>query len=155
MPSNPVGLAQGQVLRATLAKVNLEVEVQAFPAPVHFAKLGTRGEPFDIGLIGWEGGPVPDPSLLEIFDGRTIGSPDNQNYSYFDSPRFNRLFAAASRLPPGAARYSAYGRLDVDLARNAAPAIAYAYDNVLTFVSARTGCVVVNPDLDLAAVCLK
>jgi hypothetical protein len=28
-------------------------------------------------------------------------------------------------------------------------------ENALTFVSKRTGCVVVNPFLDLAAVCLK
>ena len=34
-------------------------------------------------------------------------------------------------------------------------AIPYAYDNALTLVSARTGCVIVNPYLDLAAVCLS
>ncbi len=55
----------------------------------------------------------------------------------------------------GQKRYRTYGRLDVDLARDAAPAIAYAYDNALTLVSKRVGCIVLNPYLDLAAACLK
>ena len=84
-----------------------------------------------------------------------IGEPDSLNYSYIDSPRYNRLLEEASRLPVGPERYRRYGELDVDIARNAAPVVAFAYDRALTLVSARTGCVVVNPYLDLAAVCLK
>ena len=75
--------------------------------------------------------------------------------SRFHSPTFDLRLERASRLPLGPERNRAYGELDVDLARNAAPAAAYAYDNALTFVSERTGCVVANPYLDLAAVCLK
>ena len=74
--------------------------------------------------------------------------------SYFDSPRYNRLLNVATRLS-GPARSRAFGRIDLELARDAAPAIAYAHDNTLTFVSARTGCIVLNPSLDLAAVCLR
>ena len=150
------GPRKGRSSSATWRQIGLDVEIMSFPPPVLFQKMATRGEPFDIAWIGWNAGiPVPDPSLLEIFDGRTIGTPENPNFSYFDSPRYNRRLEAASRMPIGPARSRAYGDLDVELARNAAPAIAFAYDNVLTFVSARTGCVVVNPDLDLAAVCLK
>jgi hypothetical protein len=76
------------------------------------------------------------------------------NYSSFNSPKYNRLLDRTSRLT-GAARARAYGALDVDIARNAAPAVAYSFDNALTLVSSPTGCVVVNPYLDLAAVCLK
>jgi hypothetical protein len=43
----------------------------------------------------------------------------------------------------------------VELARDEAPAVAYGVDSALTLVSARTGCVIVNPYLDLAAVCLR
>jgi hypothetical protein len=67
----------------------------------------------------------------------------------------NRLVAAAERLPPGPARNRAYGALDLDLTRNAAIAVTYGHDDQLTLVSQRTGCVIVNPYLDLAAVCLK
>jgi len=58
-------------------------------------------------------------------------------------------------LPQRSGRRSADLRLDVDLARNAAPMAAYAFGNVFTLVSARTGWVVVNPRIDLPAVCLK
>lgn len=149
--TTPFGLAQAQIVKSNLKKVGLDVEIKEFPFPVLVDKLATRGEPFDIGWIGWLA-DLPDPSLLnDLFDGRRVPAP---NYSRFDSPRYNRMFDRASNLT-GTARYREYGRLDVDLARNAAPAIAYAYDNALTLVSARTGCIVLNPYLDLAAVCLK
>jgi hypothetical protein len=66
-----------------------------------------------------------------------------------------RELEAASHLPAGRERFETYGRLDVDISRNAAPAIPMTYDNAFTFVSTRTGCVVVNPFLDLTSVCLK
>jgi ABC-type transport system substrate-binding protein len=153
-PDNPIGAVTGQIVRQNLGRIGLEVEIKLFPPRLLFQKLATLGEPFDIGWIGWLTSP-PDPALLRfLFDGRTIGKPNFGNYSYFNSPRFNRLLDRASRLP-GQARYHAFGAVDVDLARNAAPAVAYAYDNVLTLVGPRTGCVVFNPELELAAVCLR
>ena len=60
-----------------------------------------------------------------MFDGRTIEcQPDFGNWSYFDSPRYNRLIDRAARLP-AQERYRAYGELDVELSRDAAPAIPY------------------------------
>ncbi len=96
----------------------------------------------------------PD-SAAGIHDGRSIDQPGNQNYSYFNSPKYNRLIAAADALPLGRARERAYGELDVQLSRDAAPGIPYGVTNALTFVSAKVGCVVLNPFLDLTAVCLK
>ena len=43
----------------------------------------------------------------------------------------------------------------MQLSRDAAPAVPFAVFNFFTFVSARVGCVVINPGLDLTAVCLK
>jgi ABC-type oligopeptide transport system substrate-binding subunit len=119
---------------------------------VLFDKLATPGEPYDLALAGWLA-DIPDPSgfLADLFHGRNIPDP---NYSRMRSPRFDRLLDQGSRLT-GNARYRRYGGLDVALARDGAPAVAYAFDNALTFVSARTGCIVVNPYLDLAAVCVK
>ena len=152
----PLGLSQAQIVKDNLSKIGLDVEIKAFPGGLAFEKLATPGEPWDIGLIGWIG-IAPDGSLLNwMFDGRTIANaPDFGNYSYFNSPKYNRALAQASRIPTGPERYRTYGELDVDIARNAAPAIAVSYDNTPTLVSARTGCVIVNPELDLAAVCLK
>ena len=86
---------------------------------------------------GPDGSPTsPIPSLLnDLFAGEN--SPD-PNSSRFDSPAYNARLDRASRLV-GPTRYATYGRLDVDLARNAAPAIAYAYDNALTLVRKRVG----------------
>lgn len=155
--SAPESLPQGQVLAANLKKIGLEAEIKPFPSPVLFSKLKTPGERFDIGWIGWISIAPPGDTILNwMFDGRSIkNAPDFGNVSYFDSPKYNVLLERASRLPYGPQRRQAYASLDVDLAGDAAPAIALAYDRILTLVSPRTGCVVVNPFLDLAAVCLK
>jgi peptide/nickel transport system substrate-binding protein len=150
----------GQILHDNLKAIGLDVEVHQFPSPVLFSKLATPGEPFDIGWIGYIVSQPYDPGdfLSSLLDGRTIPKPgtsqDFADYSYFDSAHFNGLFDKGATLGPRV-RDRFYGRLDVDLARNAAPIAAYAFDNAFTLVSARTGCVVVNPGIDLTAVCLK
>lgn len=150
-PALPFATAQAQIVKANLRRIGIRVAVKQFPVSLYFEKLDAPGAPFDIGWAGWLA-DLPDPSLLnDLFEGRNAPSP---NESRFSSARFDRLLENASRLT-GRARYREYGRLDVALARDAAPAIAYAYDNTLTLVSARTGCVVVNPYLDLAAACLR
>jgi len=154
----PAEVARAQLLRQNLKAIGLELEIKQISGggSVYFPKLATPGEPFDIARVGWlnlQGDP--GGSLNWMFDGRTIdNAPDFGNFSYFNSPRYNRLLDRAAQLT-GDERYRTYGELDVKIAREAAPAIPYAYDNALTLVSARTGCVVVNPYLDLAAVCLK
>jgi peptide/nickel transport system substrate-binding protein len=150
-----INAAQAQILQRNLKAIGLELEIKAFPGLLLFQKLATVGEPFDIGRVRFISGR-PDPSLLnDIFDGRTIGQPGSNNLSHFNSPKYNSMLEAVARLPVSRARARAYGALDVDLSRNAAPAVPVAYEYALTLVSARAGCVVVNPQLDLAAVCLK
>jgi peptide/nickel transport system substrate-binding protein len=154
-PASPLGAAQAQIVQSNLKQIGLEVEIKRFPNL--FDKLATPGEPFDIGWIGWNFGTGPDPaSILNfLFDGTTIGQPGFGNWSYFNSSKYNHRLDDASRLPAGPARNRAYQDLDIDLTRDAAPGIAYSYDNRFTVVGPRTDCVVVNPGLDLAAVCLK
>jgi ABC-type transport system substrate-binding protein len=143
-----------QVLQQSLAALGLELRIKQFPLQLMFQKLATPGEPFDLAWVGFVA-PSNDPQeILGVFDGRRIGQPDSENWSYFNVPKYNRLIERAGRLS-GAQRYRAYGDLDVQLARNAAPAIAILNPNTWAFVSARTGCVVMNPTLDLTAVCLK
>jgi peptide/nickel transport system substrate-binding protein len=157
VPDVPTGLSLAQVLKANLAKIGLQVEIKAFPLGVHLDKVGTRGEPFDIAWSGWLT-DYNDPSSFINFllDGRRIALANNTNTSYFNSPRFNRLIARASRLS-GPARYRAYAKLDRQLVRDAAPMVSFANLNAATLVSARVDprCKILNPGLDLAAVCLK
>jgi peptide/nickel transport system substrate-binding protein len=153
-PSNHPA-AVPQIVKQDLARIGLRVVIRSFPNIGYFTRVARPSEPFDMAFVG-AGFTEPDPGgvLNGLFDGSLIGTPSNFDFSYFDSPRWNSLLRQANQLT-GQARYRAYGKLDAELARDAAPAVAYGVDNALTLVSARTGCVVANPYLDLAAVCLK
>ena len=151
----PTDIAQAQIVQRNLKPIGIDVSVRKFPGPALFQRLFTPGSAFDMTLVGF--GPDyfdPYAMLNVLFDGRLIGTPYSFNLGYFNSPRFNALFDRASRLT-GSARYRTYGKLDVELARDQAPMAAYENESILTFVSTRTGCLVLNPFLDLAAVCLK
>ena len=77
------------------------------------------------------------------------------NRSYFNSPQYNRLIDEAASLS-GNARYAAYGKLAVDIARDAAPMAAFMDRNTRFLVSNRVGCVsVAAHGLDLAGLCLR
>ena len=78
----------------------------------------------------------------------TLEGPAALLWELLDQPK------DASQLT-GEARYRAYGALDVLLSRDAAPAIPVDVQNALSFVSGRVGCVVVNPFLNLTAICLN
>src|SRR5262249_8543285 len=132
------------------------VTVKTFQIADLFARESRRGEPFDIGFLGWAS-DYPDPSdfLNRLFAGSQIGRPGISNYSFFDDPAFNRRLAEAAALPPPR-RYDAYRRLDHDLVR-AAPAIAYQNLARRSFLSARIGCHFEHPvyGLDLTSLCVR
>ena len=132
------------VLQRDLKAIGLDVSIKKFPFPVLIQKLATPGEPYDLTWLG-EITPYNDPALY---------FPQIQEISHYSSSKYDRLLAAAGRLS-GPARYRAFGVLDVQLSRDEAPGIAVFNANAWAFVSARTGCVVMNPSLDLTAVCLK
>ena len=152
--ADPLGAAYGAIVSANLKKIGIDVEVKAFPTQLTFELLPKRGEPFDIGFIRFLGATPDTPNLHNFFDGRTLDQPEHRNWSHFNSPTINRRLDQVSRLT-GRAFNRAYGQLDVTLARDYAPAVAFAYMNERTLVSARAGCVVTNPFFDLAAVCLR
>ena len=148
--SSPQDVAAAQVLRENLKKIGLRIEIKQFPFPVLVQKAGTPGERFDLLLLGWVAAYKDPHEFIGLF-----GDEDPaHNYSRFSSPAYNRLLDRAGRLS-GTARYRAYGNLDVRLARDAAPAIPYAVYTAWSFVSKNVGCVVMNPFLDLTAVCLQ
>jgi ABC-type transport system substrate-binding protein len=149
--THPFDMSQAQILQRNLKAIGLELEIKT--PPDLFGKLATPGEPFDLGRVRWFGGGSPS-TLNFWFDGRTIGQSGNGNFSYFNSPKYTRLLDEASRLT-GAARYRRYGELDVRISRDVAPMIPVSRVNAMAFVSTRVGCVVMNPNLDLTAVCLK
>ena len=70
---------------------------------------------------------------------------------YFD----HRLRSTA--LLSGRARNRAYGRLAIDLARDAAPAAAWGLSTTRNFFAARIGCETYQPiyGFDLASLCVR
>lgn len=77
------------------------------------------------------------------------------NNESFDDPTYRHRLTAAARLT-GPARYIAYGKLDDDLARRAAPMVAVGDLASHDFFSARIGCQTYGfYGVDLAALCIK
>jgi len=96
----------------------------------------------------------PYAYINALLDGRLITAHGNLNFAQFNSSRYNRLMARAARFR-GGARYRAYGKLDVQITRDAAPWVAYMFSKAPTLISKRVGCLVLRPYIDLAAACLK
>jgi ABC-type transport system substrate-binding protein len=156
--NDPTSVNTAQILQVNLKKVGIDVKVKQFTFAVQIDKTGRRGEPFDMNLIGWFA-DYPDPYdfINILLYGKTIQKTGNVNTAYFDDPKYNKLMEQAARLR-GDARYRAYGALDLDITRNAAPFIVTSNSNVREFVSARIGCPTYAANwggLNLVTLCLK
>jgi peptide/nickel transport system substrate-binding protein len=148
----PLTLGFAQIVKRNLGEIGLEVEVKGIPLSAYFGRIGARGEPYDIAFFPWSADYLDPYSYVNLLlDSRFIGGT---NAALFDSSRYDRLMRRAARLQ-GGSRYRAYGNLDVQLARDAAPLIAVEYVNAVILVSKRVGCVVVTTGFDLTAACLK
>jgi ABC-type transport system substrate-binding protein len=152
-------LPHAQLIQYELKQIGIDVEIKQFPVVAYNDKVATRGEPFDLSdvlvNVAWV-----DPSQYvdQLLDGRTIRATGNTNRSYFNSPHYNKLIDRAGALS-GSARYAAYGRLALEIARDAAPMAGLVERNTRFFVSSRVGCVRATGasahSLDLAGLCLR
>lgn len=150
------GVPIAQIVQANLREIGLDMDIKPFPRAVQFTKTGTRGEPFDLTLEGWHMDYFDPYDFIFLLDGTTIRPANNVNFSYFNSSAYNRKVAAASALV-GQARYRAFGNLDIDLARNAAPLATFISDNSRQLFSSRTRNFFSHPvyELDLAAIAVQ
>ena len=139
-----------QIVKSDLAAIGIDVQVKTFPLTAALTRIGTKGEPFDLGWSEWVADyPDPDNFLnLLLLQGKILPT--------FDDPTFKRKLANAARLS-GPARYLAYGRLDADLAAHGAPWAAYGNMISYDFFSARMGCQINHPvyGIDLASLCIR
>ena len=129
--------AQAQVLKFNLEQMGLKAETRPLPFAVALRTVGTRGADFDAYVGSWVA-DYPDPFdfINVLLDGGNIQESNNSNYAYFNNARFNKQMNDFAKLS-GPNRYSAYGKLDVDIMRNAAPWAPFATPNSREFVSAR------------------
>ena len=156
--STAFGQAVAQVFKYNLSQLGCNVSVKLFQGFQIYVAAGTKGEPFDAAFAGWNQ-DYPDPyDFIDILlNGDNIHDANNNNLAYLNVPALNKRMAAANKLT-GAARYKAYGDLDVDITKNYAPWAAYDNRNDREFVAARVGGVVFQPayaTLDLATFFLK
>jgi ABC-type oligopeptide transport system substrate-binding subunit len=137
--TSATGQALGQVLKYNLTQMGCDVNVKLFQGFQLYVADGTKGEPFDAAIAGWNQ-DYPDPyDFLDILlNGNNIHADNNNNLAYFNNSKVNSLLAAANK-KVGPARYSAYGNLDVLITKNYAPWAAYDNRNEREFVSKRTG----------------
>jgi YVTN family beta-propeller protein len=140
---------QAQIVKTDLAMIGLRVQISEFPSATLFTREETPGKPFDLAWSGWlPEYPGPQAMLSEILEDSSVGPT-------FNDPVYRRKLARAARLS-GPKRYLAYGKLDLDLARNAAPLAAFGNVTSNDFFSARIGCQTYGfYGMDLAALCLR
>jgi YVTN family beta-propeller protein len=141
---------QAQIVKTDLAAIGLQVQVKTFPFNTLVARIARSGEPFD---LAYSGGWFPDyldPSamLTELTETSAFAPT-------FDDPTYQHQLAAANERQ-GPQRYLAFGQLDIELARDGAPLVAYGNLNSADFFSKRIGCQTFGPyGIDLAALCIK
>jgi ABC-type transport system substrate-binding protein len=149
------GRPVAEAVRLRLADIGIDLNVIRPSRQQQVDRMATRGEPFDIGLTGW-GADYLDPFnfLDPLFNGSRIVATGNTNTSYFDDAGYNSRLDAAAALT-GAARYAEYQDIDVDMMRDAAPAVPYVNTNARHLFSRRVGCVVYGPyTINLVKLCV-
>jgi peptide/nickel transport system substrate-binding protein len=153
----PGVVSQAQIFQFNVKRIGIDLDIRYFAADELFARLGTRGEPFDIAWAGWTADYPDGRTFFALLDGRNIRNAENQNVSYFDRPRYNRRIAAIERLR-GGARRKAWADLDAEMMRDDPPWAPFSNATRRDFVSKSFGCYVFQPALsrvDLVAACKK
>jgi ABC-type oligopeptide transport system substrate-binding subunit len=146
-----------QIVQFNLSQIGLKVNTHPFARGVQIAKEGTRGEPFDITSEGWIADYADPYDFINVLlEGSSLHDANNNNVAYYNDPTFNKQMNAASNLS-GAARYTAYGNLDVNMMLKNPPWAARNNFNDRILLSSKIGCFTFNStySLDYAALCMK
>ena len=102
-----------QILQFNLKQIGINVNTHLFARAVQIEKEGTRGEPFDITSEAWIADYADPYDFINVLlSGDNLHASNNNNVAYFNDPKYNKQMRTASLLS-GAARYKAYGNLDV------------------------------------------
>jgi ABC-type transport system substrate-binding protein len=140
---------QAEIVKNDLAAVGLRVQIKTVPYGRYFTVLSSGAQSYDLAWDGWLPDYMDPAAMLNpILEDSTWGPP-------FEDPAYRRRLAAAARLT-GPERYLTYGQLDLDLARDAAPLLAFDNLTEHDFYSARIGCQTFGiHGMDLAALCIR
>jgi peptide/nickel transport system substrate-binding protein len=148
---------RAQIVQFDLKQIGLNLDVRPFSRGVQFVKEGVRGEPFDIADEGWVADYADPYDFVNVLlSGDNIHANNNNNFAYFNSPKYNKLMAQAQQLS-GNARYRSYGNLDINIMSNAAPWAARSNATNRFAFSSHVGNVTINNvyGVDFAAISRK
>ena len=100
LTTSPTSVARAQIIKYNLEQIGLSVTLKPQPFGVAIRTAGTRGSDFDMFLIAWFA-DYPDPYdfINVLLDGQNIQAANNSNYSYLNSPKYNKLMTDASKPP--------------------------------------------------------
>jgi peptide/nickel transport system substrate-binding protein len=147
------------VIKANLAQIGLNVDVQLMSRATQKEKEGRRSEPFDITDEGWIADYIDPFSFIgALLQGNSIQETENVNVSYFNIPKYNNAINAAGRLS-GPKRFTAFGKLDrtIMTANDAVPWAPYQNFVNRDFFSKHVGCYLYSGVFqhDIAALCRR
>jgi len=118
---SPASVNQMEIDRASLAGIGITIEPKGFRGFDLYNASSTRGAEFDIVQAGWcQDYPDPYDFINILLDGSGIQAENNVNIAYYNNAKYNKKMRAASALV-GKKRFTAYGKLDLDITRNQAP----------------------------------
>ena len=136
---------RGQLLRYELEQAGFKAKTEPVPGSQLFDRAGSKQGNYDLVQIGWQA-DYPDPRnfINVLLDGRQI--PDqgsSNNVALFNSAKFNALMDKADALS-GAPRFAAYGKLDIQMMKEAAPWVPFINGTNRIFLSSRISNFVYN-----------
>jgi peptide/nickel transport system substrate-binding protein len=136
--NSSANIAQSQIVRRDLIRLGFKannITMKGFSGADLYDVMGKRGNDLDMGVsMGWCS-DYPDPYdwINILLYGKAIQAENNNNYSYFNVPKWNRRMEKAARLV-GPNRLRVYGQLDLDIMKQAAPiAVERTYNNRYIF----------------------
>ena len=142
-------------IQQQLLQIGIDLTLVGFRGFAIYDAMGRRGEPFDLGTVGWCEDYHDPWNFMQLLDGTTIQPEHNNNLAYFNDPTINDRLHAARRLVADV-RYAAFEGIEHDLVRDHAPWAAWGNPTDRQFFSERIGCQIHETYLlDLAALCLR
>jgi ABC-type oligopeptide transport system substrate-binding subunit len=138
--NSAAGVNLNQLMAYELQQMGLKVKTENVPTSQLFSRAGNpKSGGYDMARLGWQA-DYPDPSnfINVLFNGADVPTTDagSNNWSYFNNPTFNAAMAKAALLS-GDARYKAYGNIDIQMMKQAAPVAPLLNNNNRIIVSSR------------------
>jgi peptide/nickel transport system substrate-binding protein len=115
-------LAGCRAVGESLSRAGFRIELVEIDRPSHNAAVKTRGNPYDLYMMGLAADWPGASTLLGTFDGQSIGASGNDNFSYLADPAIDAEIDRISRLPARKAA-AEWAALDERIMRDHVPVV--------------------------------